>query len=215
MLIPFDIIHYAVINSVKTITGILHVGAHECEERSAYNSCGINDSNIYWIEGNPEKVQFNKEKGIQNIFQALIYDKETEVDFHITKNDFSDTNTESSSILELGTHLTHHPYVQVKEIRKQKTKTLESVVLENNIPIEKLNFWNLDIQGVELEALKSAGEFLKYADYIYLEVNIEHVYKGCALLPDIIEFLSQFGFVKIVDKITDAGWGDALFVRAN
>jgi FkbM family methyltransferase len=216
MLIPFDLIYKILENTnQKKITGILHIGAHECEEKNAYNSCSIDDNSIYWIEGNKDKVDFNISRGIPNIINALIYDKENEVDFHITKNDFSSTNTESSSILELGTHLIHHPYVQVKETRKVKTSTLKNVILQNKIPIEKLNFWNLDIQGVELQALKSAEEFIKHADYIYLEVNVEHVYKDCALLPEITTFLERNGFIKQTENITDAGWGDALFIRVN
>jgi FkbM family methyltransferase len=215
MLIPFEQIYYHLKNIGKPINGILHIGAHECEEKKAYNSCGITDENIFWVEGNPDKVELNKEKGVPNIIQALVYDKETNVDFHITSNEFSATNTESSSILQLGTHLIHHPYVQVKEIRKMQTKTLSHLINDNNIPITKLNFWNLDIQGVELEALKSSGEYILHAEAIYLEVNVEQLYQGCALLPEVEEFLNKNGFVRAAINITDAGWGDALFIRVH
>ena len=31
------------------ITGILHIGAHECEELNDYNNAGVDNQNIYWI----------------------------------------------------------------------------------------------------------------------------------------------------------------------
>jgi hypothetical protein len=33
------------------IKGIIHVGAHECEELLVYNQGGVPTSNIVWIEG--------------------------------------------------------------------------------------------------------------------------------------------------------------------
>ena len=44
------------------VRGILHVGAHTCEELSAYLQLGININNIYWIEALPELVEKNKKK---------------------------------------------------------------------------------------------------------------------------------------------------------
>jgi len=32
------------------IKGIIHIGAHNCEEQDFYNSIGIND--IFWIDAN-------------------------------------------------------------------------------------------------------------------------------------------------------------------
>ncbi len=36
------------------------------------------------------------------------------------------------------------------------------------------NFLNLDIQGAELKALKSMGDYLNNVDYIYTEVNSDY-----------------------------------------
>ena len=37
------------------VTGILHIGAHTCEELSAYLQSGININNIYWITEIPDE----------------------------------------------------------------------------------------------------------------------------------------------------------------
>ena len=54
------------------------------------------------------------------------------------------------------------------------------------------NFLNLDIQGAELKALKSMGDYLNNVDYIYTEVNSDYVYEDCALITELDDYLSQF-----------------------
>jgi DNA-directed RNA polymerase len=78
------------------------------------------------------------------------------------------------------------------------------------------NFWNFDIQGAELLALKGAEESIKYAKALYLEVNTEEVYQGCALVGDLDTYLGERGFERVLTKMWDngsCGWGDALYVR--
>ena len=100
-----------------------------------------------------------------------------------------------------------------REVKKMKTVTLESLIQTNSIPIEGLTFWNLDIQGVELEALRSAGDLIRFANAIYCEVNIQSLYKGCALLGEVDEFLKGKGFTRVAIKMAEQGWGDALYIR--
>ena len=78
-----------------------------------------------------------------------------------------------------------------------KTTRLDKLIEDNQIPIEKLNFVNLDIQGVELRALKSMEKHLQHVDYIYTEVNTEQVYQGCDEIGQIDEYLKQFGFERL------------------
>ena len=193
--------------------GILHVGAHECEEREAYNSKGISDSNIVWVDGNADLVIKMKEKGVPHIHYELIDEVEHDVVFNITNNG------QSSSILELGTHATMYPHIIVSERRVQRTITIEKLKEKESIDFTNLNFWNFDIQGAELLALKGAGDLLKYADALYLEVNTEEVYKKCARLNEMDDFLLTKGFTRVAVSIykngmgIEDGWGDALYVR--
>jgi hypothetical protein len=46
------------------IEGILHVGACQCEEDSTYEKCLSRSGltrRVYWLEANPEIVQWNKQ----------------------------------------------------------------------------------------------------------------------------------------------------------
>jgi FkbM family methyltransferase len=207
MLIPFAEVYSFIKNQGRNIKGILHVGAHECEERIDYNREGINDSVIYWVEGNKDKVEEMKQKNVPNIFHALVDIEERDVEFNITNNG------QSSSILPLDTHSKHYPHIIVSEKRKMRTTTLKNIIEENSFPIQNLDFWNFDIQGAELLALKGAAEYLKYANYIYIEVNVETLYSGCALLPELDDFLALNGFQRVGIKLVEQGWGDALYLR--
>jgi len=207
MLIPIQLLFN---NFHLKIRGILHIGAHECEEQKSYLNLGINNNNIYWVEAMENKVNLMKSKNSNlNIYQALIdIEDNKEVTFNIADNG------QSSSILEFGTHSKHHPHVKMIGTQKLKTTRLDTLIKNNNIPVEKLNFLNLDIQGKELDALKSMGDYINYIQYIYTEVNTEKVYKDCALLNEIDEFLKEKGFIRVACKMhNNCGWGDAFYIR--
>ena len=193
------------------ITGILHVGAHDCEEKADYNQFNINDDNIYWVDAMQEKIVSNRQKyGDQlKIYQGVIDEEDGKtVDFYITNN------VASSSILAFGSHETHHPHVKVVSTQRMTTTRLDTLFEQYNVPIEKINFLNLDIQGVELRALKSMEKHLQHIKYIYTEVNVEQVYKGCAHMSEIDEYLSTFGFHRAATHILQYGWGDAFYIKA-
>lgn len=112
MLIPYSRVCQILKNYGIIVKGILHVGAHECEELNDYMREGVHPQNIVWIEGNDDKVAQMKARGVPNIFKGLVSDKEEEVNFYITNNG------QSSSILELETHKIHHPQVVVSGVRR-------------------------------------------------------------------------------------------------
>lgn len=190
--------------------GVIHVGAHKAEENSVYEDLGI--ENVIWIEGNPDlcnqlKENFNKKGNeIYNYLVSDIDDKEYE--FKITNNG------ESSSILDLGTHKEKHPHIFVTDTKKLKSKTLSTIIAENNIDMSRFNFLNLDIQGAELLALKGLEKKIDSIDYIYTEVNVDYLYENCALMSDIDQYLSRFGFSRVETNILEQyGWGDAFYKR--
>ena len=185
--------------------GILHVGAHECEELNGYESY-ISRDKILWVEAMKDKVDLCKEKypGI-NIEQAVISDKIETVKFNISNNG------QSSSILDFGLHSIHHPDVLFVNSVELETKLLKDIICNYDI---NYNFINLDIQGVELNALKGMEDYLHKIDYIYTEVNSDYVYKNCCLITEIDEYLQKFGFIRAETSWAgNARWGDAFYIR--
>jgi FkbM family methyltransferase len=193
------------------INGILHVGASVCEELDIYKKCGLNSDNIYWIEGNEDNIDTVK-KTLENnikIFNYLIDENDdVEVDFNISNA------LMSSSLLEFGSHLQHHKDIHMTSKRRKKTTRLDSFINKNNIPIEDLNFLNIDIQGTELRALKSLGKYIENIDFIMTEINTEYVYKNCTLISELDTFLNFNNFIRVETKIfSNCGWGDAFYIK--
>ena len=191
----------------KSFSGALHIGAHDCEEMQFYNQLGLSDESIVWIDAIPSKVNDARNRGIPNVYHAVITDTDDlDVKFNVANN------IQSSSVLELGTHAVEHPHVVFIDTIYQKSITIDSFFERNRLDPSKYNFWNFDIQGAELLALKGATKSIKYAKAVYIEVNEKELYKNCALIGEIDEFLSNHNFKRVLTNMTHHGWGDALYV---
>jgi len=211
MLISFQDIYKVLLQYNINITGAFHIGAHECEELGFYDHLGLLHNDIIWIEALDFKVNECNARGIPNVYNAVISDKDDEeVVFHISNN------YQSSSILDLYTHSIEHPSVVYIDEFKTKTITINSFFEKNNISnVEKYNFWNFDIQGAELLALKGADKYIKNVKALYLEVNEKELYKNCGLIEEIDLFLSGYGFKRILTCMTQHSWGDALYIKTD
>ena len=201
MLIP---LHQLVQKYNIQFSGILHVGAHECEELAEYEKY-ISRDKILWVEALPGKVDLCKARypGIL-IESAIVSDTIEKVTFKVSNNG------QSSSILDFGLHSQYHPHVHYVTTFEAQTSLLKHILPKYNIDY---NFLNFDIQGAELKALKGMEEYLHKVDYLYTEVNSDYVYKDCALVIELDAYLSQFGLVRVETSWTDCKWGDAFYIR--
>jgi len=189
-------------------TSILHVGAHLAEESSEYDK--YFNVPVLWIEAQPKlciELRKTLNPKTNTIVEACIFEIDDELlTFNIS------SNSQSSSILQLGTHAETYPDVKVTEKVIVKTKRLDTILDGKEVP----DFINLDIQGVELKALKSLGISMSKVKMVYTEVNKWNVYDGCDLIKDIDDYLRVYGFKRITVRwIFRAGWGDALYVNRN
>ena len=194
--------------------GVFHVGANTGQEAQSYFDSGI--ERVIWVEAIP-KV-FNElcnhvypfsPKMQSKSFNECVSDTDgQEVEFKITNN-----AGESSSFLDLETHKQAHPEVHVVETIKCITKKLDTLISENNIDVSEYDFLNMDLQGAELLALKGMKDNLHKVKYAYLEVNREELYKDCARVEQLDEFLKEFGLHRVQTEWTNFGWGDAYYSR--
>ena len=202
MLIP---LHSLVKKYNINFKGILHVGAHECEELNDYEIYLSRDK-ILWVEALPDKVALCK-KNHHNVLieNAIVSDKVEKVKFNVSNNG------QSSSILDFGLHSHFHPHVHYIGYFEGETKLLKDIICNYNI---NYNFLNFDIQGAELKALKGMSEYLNKVDYLYTEVNSDYVYKDCALIGELDDFLLKFNLHRVETKwCEDFRWGDAFYIR--
>jgi FkbM family methyltransferase len=190
-------------------TGIIHIGAHNAEELSSYISKGIND--VLWVEANTDLsgIILNAIASHPNMHLGIFAasDRCSYVELNISNN------TQSSSVLPLGTHATEYPEIKFTAQRQVPMRPVDDWIDEKGFNRKTYNFVNLDVQGYELMALKGLTKQMKFVDFIYTEVNVKELYAGCPKIGEIDAYLAGHGFKRLLTCITDQGWGDALYSR--
>ena len=103
-------------------------------------------------------------------------------------------SSDSSSLLEI-TDLQEEVFPGTSAVSTEEVNTgpLSSFIRVDQIQGAAL--LKLDVQGFELEVLRSCEEFLPSFDMVYCECSFLELYKGQALAPDVIEFMRSVGFV--------------------
>jgi FkbM family methyltransferase len=191
----------------KNLKGAIHIGAHYGEEKKWYEQNKI--SPVVWVEANPNYLEKIKSVvGEDKVIICGVGNEKQIKSFNISNNG------ESSSFLELKTHKQMHPDVFYVDKITVEVKRMTELIQEYEINMDEYNFLNVDVQGYELEVLKSFDNYLDNFDYIYSEVNTDYLYDNCALISEIDEYLSKYNFFR-VDTVMwgGAGWGDALYKK--
>lgn len=206
MLLNPDYLYYLLITNNIKINKCIHVGAHKCEELPIYIKLGLSSNDIIWIEGNSDLVSLSKDNKIYNY---IILDKDN-CDIILHKAN----DTSSSSILDMYIHTEVYPMISYLNNEKSKSITIDTFLHLHNINKKEYNFLNIAIQGAELLALKGAINYLKYVNVIYIKIHEIELYKDCASIKDLDDFLGVYNFRRIITIMTDKGWGDALYITS-
>ena len=184
------------------VKGIIHVGGHIGDELEDYRDI----DNLIIFE--PQKQCFDKLTakakcvGINPILvnKALgNFVGEAEIT--------SDPTGLTGSLLEPGLVVNYSDIVFSEKFMVD-VSTLDK---EISYP-HPYNFLNMDVQGYELEVLKGGSQTLKSIDYVYTEVNRAEVYKKCAMIEDVSDYLREFGLIKVAEA-WHGDWGDAFYIK--
>lgn len=207
MMISFD---YLVNKHKLDIKGVLHLGASTGQERKEYDNYCKGD--VLWVEAIPsvyeELVKNITPYKNQRAFNACLSNIDNqEVIFNVSNNE-----SQSSSMLDLGTHLLIHPEVHYIDQIVMNTQRVDT--LFKDYDFTNINFLNVDLQGAEHLAIEGMGNIIKHIDYALLEVNMKETYKGCMLIDDLDYFMLQRGFERAETGswVADT-WTDALYIR--
>lgn len=192
--------------------GVCHLGANTGQEADTYVKHGVKE--VIWVEAIPA------------VFAQLLHNTAhipgtvcvnacvgevdgKQVEFHVSNNE-----SQSSSYLELGHHKIIHP--EVHFVSHFKTTMRRGDILFKDFKFAGSWFLNADLQGSELQAFKGMGDLLHKFDFIYSEINFKECYQGGALVGEIDEYLSEFGFKRIeTGPVVGETWTDALYIKDN
>jgi FkbM family methyltransferase len=178
----------------KKASGVIHVGANIGQERKLYDKYGLD---VLWIEPIPEVFETLQANLLdfprQRALKCLVTDQDNqEHQFHIANN-----NGLSSSILNLNLHQDIWQQVSYEKTITLQSKTLVSLLQEEQIDPTLYDVLVMDTQGSELLVLKGAIPILKNFTYIKTEVADFESYKDCCQLADITAFLENYGYQQL------------------
>lgn len=136
-------------------------------------------------------------------------DSNTIAELHISSGD----SDGSSSLLIPKEHLTEHPSVTFNTSIDICTITLDSWAEERGISY--IDFLWLDMQGYELNALKSAISILPTVRAIHTEVSLKEMYQGAPLYAELRQWLYEQDFRVCLESLPWEDMGNVLFVRSS
>lgn len=196
------------------INGVIHIGAHAGQEDNLYREAQAN--HVVYFEPHPGSFKkLNKRVGKKpntTLINKALGSKKGIVHMHCSK----DNGGMSNSLLKPQDHATIYPGIVFDHVIHVKVNTLDRELIKFSDNIKKsFNCIVIDVQGFELEVFKGSIETLKQIEYIFTEANFRHMYESCALVTELDEFLIPFGFTRVETFDTGAGWGDALYIKAN
>jgi 2-O-methyltransferase len=150
----------------------------------------------------------NGTKNLKNVhcYQLALGDKQGTEIMHVS----SGASDGSSSLLPPKEHLNIFPTVYFDNKIQVTTITLDGWAESNNI--QKIDFMWLDLQGMELNVLKSGKNILRTVTAIYTEVSNVEAYKEQTMYSDLIEWLASNGF-RIEREVAENGNGNVFLIR--
>ena len=187
------------------IKGCILIGAHHGQEYPLYKQFGI--SNLLFYEALEENFKTLKESVGPEVDLRNIALGNTSG----TVEMFLEDRGLSSSILEPAYHLEQYPQIEFNRKKEVNITRLDDEEFDRS----KFNFINIDVQGYELEVFKGATKTLESIDLILAEINKEEMYKDCAKVEDLENYLQGFGFERIFQyRQLDGGtYGDGLYLK--
>jgi len=193
------------------VRGVLHIGAHFGQEYESYVANNV--ENMAFFE--PLSLTYAILKSRipvtekVKLFNVALGSREGIVEMFVeTAN-----HGQSSSILEPDIHLKQYPHIIFSKRESVNMRTLDSFGESGELDLDGYNMINMDVQGYELEVLKGARASLQSVDYIFSEVNRASVYKGCAQVEEMDEFLAPYGFERVATSWEGVTWGDAFYMK--
>ena len=204
------------LNEIERVIGIpsviLEAGAFNGEDTAAFAEFWPR-SKIFAFEPVPELFEKAVTRTSQYA-QIKIYDfalVNKNVD-SIELNTFEDVSKPhgSSSILEPSLHKKIAPSVEFNRRLRVPARQLDDWYVQSEL--KQIDLLWLDLQGAELEVLKSGTKCLMNTRELHIEVSLRPLYEGAPTFKEVDSFLQGFGFELKKVRIPVLS-GNALFIK--
>lgn len=189
--------------------GVLHLGASFGQEAQLYESKNLK---VIWIECIPEMIKLLRENIAnfekQIVIEALLSDRHgDERVFFLSSN-----TLQSSSLFPFDDQYSKVSGLVMVDSLKLKSKRLDKVL--NYKSLKDYNYWVVDLQGAELEALRGAGRLLDLCLVLDIEISLCEIYRNGTRFDELDSFLKRQGFT--LATIPPRGYhGMVVYVRTS
>lgn len=160
------------------------------------------NSIVYAFECNPDcLIECNKQAKRPNLFliDKAISLEDGEVSFY--PFDLSQyNNMGSSSMLKIDFSMRNINDPDYNKKNPQKEIKVNGIRLDtfvNTNNIQNIDLLCIDLQGYELNAIKSLGDSLHKVKYIITECSIQNTYTNGATFKELNEYLNNFNFTYV------------------
>lgn len=121
------------------------------------------------------------------LFVSAIDEKSGAATMNVSRSD------DSSSLLPITDQQTEmFPGTEKVDTEQVRVGVLSDYLETSDISGSAL--LKIDVQGYELNVLKGCGELLNQFEHCYVECSYRELYQGQALAPEIVKFMTDFGF---------------------
>ena len=183
----------------------------ELGSRDALDAVELSDyynADVYSFECNPSAIEICKgtigDHKRVHLVEKAVWDEEGTISFYPVING----NTGASSCFVAIDDYKYETYEQ-NEVLVPAIR-LEGWFAETGVSPDLIC---IDLQGAELRALKGMGEIPASVKYIITEGQTKPMYAGVNLIPEIEDYLEDFGFSIREERLINPYFGDFLFVR--
>lgn len=189
---------------------ILHIGAHEGEERNQYKLLGYPET--LWVEPQPEAFSnLCAKAGESRCLNAAVWEVSgLTLEFNQTNNSVS------SGLFKLTKGNPWENEIHVKKTFQVNTLTLPDVIriFEDREVLENRFVLRLDVQGAEYNILRNSGKLLQRIDFICCEVTrSKKIYEGAERRRKIVRLLLRRGWIPLFNRINPINsHGETIFI---
>lgn len=198
---------------------ILDVGSRDLEESILFSNI-YPSAKIIAFECNPQTIPLCIEKSI-NYPNIKFIDKAVNnydgickfypINKNKTNTSWIDGNPGASSLFKSNGKYTLENYGQ-DEIETECVR-LDTILYKEGL--KEVDIIWMDLQGAELLALESLGDYIKNVKIIYTEVEINPIYEGQCLFIDVNNFMIKNNF-RLVSGDINVQWGtDVIYINNN